>query len=110
MREKPRVFPKNYPTPEGRGWDEREPIQLIPDFLDAVLEHIDRHVCFFFGDYERRADPDRAGPAAQEQDATLERHFDNSITFHDAIFLGDLVFDDLDADHQATPADVANQF
>jgi len=38
---------------------------------DALLQHIQGNISFFSGHHQRRTDPDRARPAAEEQDAAL---------------------------------------
>src|SRR5438445_9909371 len=84
-------------------------LRAFADRSDALFEHINGDVRFFLGDDKRRAKPDRARPAAKEQDATFERQLDNAVALGGTVFLAQLVLNDLDADHQAAPAHIADQ-
>jgi hypothetical protein len=83
---------------------------LVPDSLDGFLEHVQGYVGFVLRDYQGRANPDRAGPAAQEQNAALESHLDDAVALSSAVFLASLIFHDVDTDHQSTPTHIADQF
>src|SRR5206468_4581609 len=83
--------------------------RLFLDDGNALIENIHRDVRFIFGDDERRRDANRARATTQEEDAAFESEFDNAIAFLSAILFRDFVFDDFDADHQTSAADISHQ-
>src|SRR5256714_2825 len=76
---------------------------------DAFFEDVYGYVGFFFCDHQGWTDADCAGAASQEEDAVLEGLFYNSIALGAGVFLGELVFHDIDADHESAAAHVAYQ-
>jgi hypothetical protein len=96
------------PCPRKKRGDKDGAASLLAYFLDAVFQHVHRDVRFFFRYYQRGAEADGAGAAAQEEDALFEGALYDLIALGGGVLFGGLVFDDVDADHEAAAADVAN--
>src|SRR5271157_1642055 len=104
---------------------------------DALLQHVHRDVGLLFRHHQRRrkadavratteeedatfvtassswrsnvasSSSDAVRATTEEEDATFERQLDDAVTFSAALRLGRLIGNDLDPDHQASPADIA---
>src|ERR1700676_5345825 len=85
-----------------------ERLPVLFDDSDRLFQRVHGNVAFVLGHNERRRDANRARPAAQKQDAAFERQLHNAITLAGAVLASLLVFHNLDADHQATSADVSD--
>ena len=57
----------------------------LADFPDALLEYIHGDVSFVPGHDQRRTYANRAWPAAEKQNATLESHLDNTVALGGSI-------------------------
>src|SRR5450432_3718267 len=80
------------------------------DFRDSLFEDIHRNIRLFARDDERWSDANRAGAAAEEEDALGERSFDDLVAQISAVLFGLLILHDFDADHQPPSAHVADDF
>src|ERR1700722_264998 len=83
--------------------------ELLADRVDALLQNVDGHIGFFLRHDQRRTQTNRARSATEEENALFEGHLHDAVAFSGAVFLGDFVLHDIDADHQPAPANVANQ-
>src|SRR5947209_8458849 len=81
----------------------------LADFPDALVEYTHGDLSFVPGHDQRRTYPNRAWPAAEKQDATLESHLDNAVALGGSVLLRRFVLDHINSDHQPAPAHIAHQ-
>ena len=79
------------------------------NLLDALFQHIEGEIGLLLGDDQRRAQAQGVGAAAEEQHSLFEGHLDYVIALFSGGSLGVFVGHKLDADHQATSANIAHQ-
>ncbi len=79
-------------------------------FADAGFEGLQGEVSLFFVDYERRREADGVGAGTEDEQAFVEGEIDDGIAQVGGFFLGALVADDFDADHEAAAADIADDW
>src|SRR4051812_21391234 len=82
---------------------------LLGDLADRLIERVDRAVGLLLREDQRRAQADRVAAGAERQDALGEHAIDDEIALLAGAHLGLAIPDQLDADHQALAADVADQ-
>src|SRR5260221_12736487 len=79
-------------------------------FADAGFEGLQGEVGLLFVDHERRREADGVGAGAEDEQAFVERQIDYGIAEGGGFFLGALVVDDFEADHQPPGADLADRY
>src|SRR5215469_15356830 len=83
-------------------------VALIYSQRNAHLEDVEGYVGFLLVDDERRAEADGVFAAAEQQKAIVEGEVDDSVAERAGRFARDAVLDDLDCEHEAAAAGVAN--
>src|SRR5215471_14060277 len=68
---------------------------------DRFFECVDCHVGFILSDDQWRRDSYCAWTGAQEENAALKRLFDDAVAIFSAVLFRLLIFNDVDANHQA---------
>src|SRR6185437_2554445 len=83
---------------------------LAFDLRNTVLKNIERNVSLVLIQDERRSQPDGGFSAAEDEQPALKGQLNNAVAPCSSGLARLLVFDDLNADHQAAPAHVADDF
>src|SRR5271170_3028734 len=76
--------------------------------LDALLEDVEGDVSLLLVDDERGAETDAGLAATEDEEAALEGELDDLVAHGSGGGAGFLIFNDLEADHQAAAADFTN--
>src|SRR5713226_5922602 len=106
-RQRP-LRPAEGDTPSGRRrYMDFKLSRVLSGERDALVEYVHRDIGFVFAYHQRRRDAYCARTATQKQDAAFEGQFDDAVALLRRIFLGLLVLNDFDADHQPAAPDVA---
>ena len=84
-------------------------LSALSDQCDALVKHVHRNLRLIFGDDEWGSDADRAWPTTEEQNAAFEGELNDAVALFGGVLFGDFVLNDLNADHQTTPSDIAHQ-
>src|SRR5580698_10487563 len=76
---------------------------------EHIFENVERHGGFVFVDDKRRTETDGSFAAAENHEATFEGEFFHAIAQRADRFARGFIFHQLDADHEAASAHIANE-